>query len=84
MKSKNIDTTVSKQILSFREATIYMDISSSYLYKLTSSNEISFSKPKGKLIYFEKTDLDNWMTSNKLHSINNLEVLSHHKANKNG
>ncbi|WP_372474137.1 helix-turn-helix domain-containing protein [Capnocytophaga sp. ARDL2] len=54
-----------KQILSFREALVYLDISESSLYKLTSNREITFTKPNNGKIYFKRTDLDNWMLSNE-------------------
>lgn len=60
----------SKEILSLREACIYMDVSTSFLYKLTSSRRIPHFKPSGKLIYFRRTDLDSWMTSVKRESLN--------------
>jgi excisionase family DNA binding protein len=45
----------------FKEACNYLNLSSSYLYKLTSSNSITHYKPNGKKIYFTKADLDNWL-----------------------
>lgn len=53
-----------KQILSFKEAVSYLDVSKSFLYKLTSKKEIKFSKPNGGKIYFKKADLDEWMLQN--------------------
>lgn len=61
-----------KDILSFREALGYLDVSKSFLYKLTSDRGIRFSKPNGGKIYFRKIDLDNFMLSNKQKS--KLEV----------
>ncbi len=58
-----------KEILSFNEAVSYLDVSKSFLYKLTSTNKISFSKPNNKLIYFQRIDLDNWMLQNRNESI---------------
>lgn len=57
-----------KEILSFKEALIYMDVSPSFLYKLTSKRIITFFKPSGKRIYFKRSDLDKWMTLNKCES----------------
>lgn len=54
-----------KAILSFQEALAYLDVSKSFLYKLTSTNSITFFKPSGKLIYFKKSDLDNWLLQNE-------------------
>jgi len=76
-----------KEILSLREAAIYMDISESSLYKLTSRSEINFSKPNGGRIYFKKSDLNNWMLKNAAQSMDSLEseVLNYlKKGGKNG
>ncbi|WP_077413875.1 excisionase family DNA-binding protein [Chryseobacterium sp. JV274] len=54
-----------KEILTMDEAGNYLGISKSYLYKLTSSKEISHYKPSGKLIYFKRGDLDSWLLRNK-------------------
>ncbi len=62
-----------KEILSFKEAVAYLDVSKSYLYKLTSTNKISFYKPNNKLIYFRRVDLDNWMLQNRNESIGVLQ-----------
>lgn len=62
-----------KTILSFREAFAYLDVSKSFLYKLTSSNSITFFKPSGKLIYFKKSDLDQWVLRNEFQQSSSLE-----------
>ncbi|APD06610.1 hypothetical protein UJ101_01081 [Flavobacteriaceae bacterium UJ101] len=62
-----------KEILSFKEAVVYLDVSESFLYKLTSKKEIEFSKPNGGKIYFKKKDLDNWMLQNESVSKDKLE-----------
>jgi len=54
-----------KKVLSFDEAADYTGISKSYLYKLTSLGKIPFSKPGGKIIYFDKDKLDKWMLQNQ-------------------
>ena len=56
---KNIYTT--KQVFTFQEACMYIGISESMLYKLTSCNEIPHYKPRGKIIYLAKEDLDEWL-----------------------
>jgi len=48
----------------FKEAAHYLDISKSYLYKLTSQGRIPHFKPQGKKVYFKKADLDEWILSN--------------------
>jgi excisionase family DNA binding protein len=84
---QNVVLLPQKEILSFNEAVTYLDVSKSYLYKLTSTNKISFSKPNNKLIYFLRVDLDNWMLQNRNESIGvlqeNLNNYLNHKRNGN-
>ena len=47
--------------LTLNEAAQYLDISKSYLYKLTSTNKIPHWKPQGKRVYFTKAELDAWI-----------------------
>lgn len=54
-----------KVALSFDEAVKYMGISNSLLYKLTCKREIPSYKPGGKILFFKRTDLDNWMLSKR-------------------
>ncbi|KAA6342141.1 hypothetical protein EZS27_010096 [termite gut metagenome] len=53
-----------KNILSFDEASEFLNLSKSYLYKLTSSGQIPHYKPQGKMLYFEKSELENWLRQN--------------------
>lgn len=62
-----------KTILSFKEAISFMDVSKSFLYKLTSEGKINFFKPNNGKIYFKKEDLENWMLQNEVKSFNVLE-----------
>jgi excisionase family DNA binding protein len=75
-----------KGILSFKEALVYLDVSESLLYKLTSNRVITFSKPNGGKLYFRKFDLDEWMTQNESRSIRVLEneVQNYLKTRKDG
>ena len=49
---------LSKNVLSFDEASKFLNLSKSYLYKLTSCNLIPHYKPQGKMLYFEKAGWD--------------------------
>lgn len=57
---------VSKEILTFDEACIYMGVSKSFMYKCTSTNRIAHFKPSGRMIYFKKEDLTAWMLQNRV------------------
>ena len=54
-----------KEIMNFSEACLYLDLSSSHLYKLTSANAIPCYCPQGKKLYFRRTELDLWLTSHR-------------------
>lgn len=51
----------SKDMLTSQEAASYIGISLSQLYKLTCALAIPHYKPRGKMVYFDKKELDNWM-----------------------
>lgn len=54
-----------KEILSLQEACIYLCFSQSYMYKLTSSRKIPHYSPLGKLIFFKRTELEEWVFKNR-------------------
>ena len=56
----------SKNVLSFEEASRFLNLSKGYLYKLTSGNLIPHYKPQGKMLYFEKTELEAWLRQNPI------------------
>lgn len=60
--------------MTVEEAAAYLNLSRSYLYKLTSLGLVPFYKPQGKLLYFEKRDLDSWLLRNRVRSASELET----------
>ena len=72
---RNIETLLlsQKKILNFDEVTAYTGLSKSYLYKLTCSGGIPCYKPQGKHIYFNKTEIDNWLLQNRKATNRELE-----------
>ena len=63
----------SKEILTLEEAAEYMGMKKSYLYKLTSSNKIKFFSPLGKLIYFHKEDINDFLLQNPNKTSSSIE-----------
>jgi len=59
--------------LTLEEAAKYLDLSTSTLYKMTSSNAISFHKPNGKRIYFAKSELNTWLLRNPVKTETEVE-----------
>jgi excisionase family DNA binding protein len=61
-----------KQILSISEASAFTGLATSYLYKLTSTQEIPHYKPRGKMLYFDRSELEAWLKQNRVNS--NAEI----------
>jgi conserved domain protein len=55
-----------KEVLTSDEAARYMGISKSYLYKLTMRQQIPHYKPMGKMCYFNRIELEQWLQSNRV------------------
>ena len=55
-----------KEVLTSDEAAKYMGISKSYLYKLTMRQQIPFYKPMGKMVYFNRLELEQWLQNNRV------------------
>jgi excisionase family DNA binding protein len=72
-----------KEVLSFEEACSYCGISKSKMYKHTSSNNIPYYKPEGKLIFFKKEELDEWLLRNRQSTKEEMDrVANTHSLNK--
>ena len=54
-----------KAVLTFEEAARYAGLSKSFLYKLTSTGKVPFHKPNGKMIYFDRIKLEEWLLRNE-------------------
>lgn len=56
-------TTELKKVLTFNEAAEYTGFSKSCLYKMTSQKQIPHYKPNGKMIFFDREELENYLLS---------------------
>ncbi len=54
-----------KKILSVEELEKYTGFKKSYIYHLVHYNRIPYSKPNGKYLFFEKSEIDEWLLKNK-------------------
>lgn len=55
---------IQKTVFNINEVSKYTGFSVDYIYKLTHRNQIPFSKPSGKVLFFERTKIDEWLVSN--------------------
>lgn len=69
-----------KELLTIKEASVYLGIAKSYLYKLTSAKKIPHYKPNGKLVYFKRKELYDWAIQNQVipdNANNQLEYVNY-------
>ena len=58
----------SKEVLTLEEAAAFLGVKKSTLYKMTHFSQIPYYKPAGKLIFFEKSALLDWVRNVKVKS----------------
>lgn len=56
---------LNNKVLKFEQGCAMLGYAKSYVYKLTSSGILPFSKPNGKTIFFDKEELEAWMLSSR-------------------
>lgn len=55
-----------KQVLNLDEVAVYTGLSKSYLYKLSSTGGIPCYKPRAKMLYFNREEIDQWLLQNRV------------------
>lgn len=55
-----------KEVLTSDEVARYMGVSRSYLYKLTMTRAIPHYKPQGKMCYFNRHEIEEWLQTNRV------------------
>jgi excisionase family DNA binding protein len=58
-------TISAKEVFDINEAALFLGLSKSRVYHLTSQREIPHYK-QGKSVYFKKTELEDWMTAQRI------------------
>ena len=62
------------KVLSFEQGCEFLGYKKSYVYKLTHSGIIPFSKPNGKKIFFDREKLEAWMLGNASTSLQEKQI----------
>jgi prophage regulatory protein len=65
---------ITKSILNFQEFCEYTGFRPSYVYKLTASKKIPYSRPHGGKIFFDKEQVDKWLMSNPVATMEEIEA----------
>jgi excisionase family DNA binding protein len=66
--------STNRDTLTVEQASDFLNISTSQLYKLTSTHQIPFYCPNGKKIYFKKYELEAWIQKSRRISSDELDI----------
>lgn len=64
---------MTKEVLNLEEASAFLGIAKSTFYKMTHLNQLPYFKPAGKLIFFEKKALLDWVRGAKSKSVDEIK-----------
>ncbi|WP_347987263.1 helix-turn-helix domain-containing protein [Methylomonas sp. AM2-LC] len=62
-----------KNALNLDEAAAFTGLTASTIYKLTSTQQIPHYKPRGKMLYFDRAELESWLLSRRVKPIDEIE-----------
>lgn len=62
-----------KEVLTLNEVALYTGLSKSHIYKLCSTGGIPFYKPFGKVNYFDKSEIIQWLKQNRVATTKEIE-----------
>ena len=62
-----------KEVLTLNEVSNYTGLSKSHIYKLCSTGGIPFFKPFGKVNYFDRLEIIDWLKQNRISTTKELE-----------
>jgi excisionase family DNA binding protein len=65
--------TLEKNVLSIDDVSTLTGLSKSHIYKLTSSRQLPHYKPNGKLMYFDRKEVEEWMKQNRVETVAEAE-----------
>lgn len=67
-KIERYSLLAAKNVLTLDDVEILTGLSKSYLYRLTSTKQIPYYKPNGKLTFFDRKEVEDWLKQNKVES----------------
>ena len=74
---------LTKSFLTVEELASYLNVKTSYIYKMTHNREIPFYKPGGKMIYFNREEIDEWVLSQRVATADEIRSEARRRIRKN-
>lgn len=75
MKRHNLQIT-DKRVMTFKQACLEYGLTASWLYKHTSLGTVPCSRPSGKLIFFDRQKLEEWLLGNAAMTTEQKDIAS--------
>ena len=72
-----------KEVLTADEVSQYTGLSKSYIYKLTMNRQIPHYKPTGKIVFFNRREIEEWLLSNRVKTESELNTEANQYCRKN-
>lgn len=74
---------LSKPFLTVEELASYLGVKTSYIYKMTHNREIPYYKPGGKMVYFNREEIDEWVLSQRVATADEIRGEARRRIRKN-
>lgn len=71
-----------KEFYTIDEASKYLGLSKSTVYKITSNRELTYYKPNGKSIFIKRDDLLKWINRHPVRSMDEINAIAATKAHE--
>jgi len=72
----------SKEILNRKDVSNYTGYSEKYIQKLCQKNIIPHYRPNRKFVFFERSEIEDWLRQNKSKSISQIDQEAQEYINK--
>ena len=63
----------SKTVLMIQDVSALTGLSASTIYQMTSKHQIPHYKPTGRLLYFDRQEVEAWMKQNRIETISEAQ-----------
>lgn len=64
---------LNKVVWNVSDVMKYMGVTKDYVYRLTSNKLIPHYKPMGKKVFFKRTEIEEWLLTNKVNTSDDVE-----------
>lgn len=71
---KRISLLSAKNVLTIDDVCLLTGLKRNYIYMLTSGKQIPHYHPTGKLIYFDRSEIEDWMKRNRVQTKQEAET----------